>query len=551
MIKKIIVFFLFFILHSSLFSYIIWEKEYNGGEKDNAEGLCIDNDGNIYITGSSYNGINYDIFTIKYDNNGNIIWTNRFNYITNDYGYDISLDNFGNVYVVGSSYNGTNDDCIILKYSKDGISIWTERFDGGNSDSAYGITIDKNNYLYIIGSSILGLSFDIITLKYDSNGNSIWTQRFNGGNNDYGEEIYISDNNYIYVTGSTYNGLNDDYIVIKYDNSGNSIWTQFYDNGSTNVANGIYVDKNENIYVIGYSYIDNDNDFLLVKYDQNGNLLKTERYNGGVGNDYPINITGDNYGNIYLTGYIYKSLLTSYAYCTLKYDSNLNLLWSEIDDRSSFDGGRDIAIDTNGYLYITGWSVVSGENDNYKTFKYEQPPYPSPPDNISAIRYNNYIKIEWNDNTINERGYKIYRSYDNINFNKIGEVSLSHFSYTDSLFNQMEEDIYYKISATNFEGEISSKSIRVVNENLNTKGIQNIVLICKNDKIIFYNLIPDLTIEIFTLTGKKIKEFNTSNFYSIEWNKRDNKEREIVKGLYIVRIVDKEKNSRFITFLVK
>ena len=47
---------------------------YEGGDHDYAESIATDLQGNIVVTGVSYNGSNYDWLTIKYAPYGNKIW---------------------------------------------------------------------------------------------------------------------------------------------------------------------------------------------------------------------------------------------------------------------------------------------------------------------------------------------------------------------------------------------------------------------------------------------------------------------------------------------
>ena len=84
-------------------------------------GIAIDSANNCYVTGYSpgTNSAN-DIVTIKYDSNGNQIWLQRYNGPANgnDGGNAIAVDNNGNVYVTGSSANASGGtDIVTIKYS--------------------------------------------------------------------------------------------------------------------------------------------------------------------------------------------------------------------------------------------------------------------------------------------------------------------------------------------------------------------------------------------------------------------------------------------------
>ena len=101
---------------------------YNNGnvrglQEDFVNGLALDSDGNLYLTGTAYfNESRHDYLTIKYDPTGKQKWIQFYDgQISNeDGGNSIVLDNSGNIYVTGySSFSSSNNyDCITIKYSQ-------------------------------------------------------------------------------------------------------------------------------------------------------------------------------------------------------------------------------------------------------------------------------------------------------------------------------------------------------------------------------------------------------------------------------------------------
>ena len=104
-----------------------WVARYNGGGEDEAYALAVDSSGNVYGTGSSYSGANgNDYFTVKYDADGNAVWGSTYNGPSNssDIAYAIALDNAGDVYVTGTSYDDANsNDYLTIKYASDGTEL--------------------------------------------------------------------------------------------------------------------------------------------------------------------------------------------------------------------------------------------------------------------------------------------------------------------------------------------------------------------------------------------------------------------------------------------
>jgi hypothetical protein len=98
-----------------------WVRRYNGPENwhDGAHAIAVDRAGNVYVTGSSAGvGTGLDYATIKYDTNGNRKWVKRYNGPGNkaDYANAVAVDGAGNVYVTGSSWNGSSLDYGTIKY---------------------------------------------------------------------------------------------------------------------------------------------------------------------------------------------------------------------------------------------------------------------------------------------------------------------------------------------------------------------------------------------------------------------------------------------------
>lgn len=100
----------------------LWARRFNSGRgcqaggQDEATALAIDPSGNIYVIGFETGFfINYD--TVKYDPNGNVVWVAQFDGGSHDTGQDVALDGAGNIFVTGHSWNGANYDFVTIKYS--------------------------------------------------------------------------------------------------------------------------------------------------------------------------------------------------------------------------------------------------------------------------------------------------------------------------------------------------------------------------------------------------------------------------------------------------
>jgi hypothetical protein len=151
-----------------------WVARYNGPANyyDEAYSLAVDNQGNILVTGYSNGGESgADWLTIKYNTQGIQEWVVRSDISNSDYAYDITVDNYGNCYVTGYSWNqpGTGANYTTIKYHANGEEIWRAHYNGSanNTDEACKVAVDGMGNVYVTGSSYgLGTNFDYATIKY-------------------------------------------------------------------------------------------------------------------------------------------------------------------------------------------------------------------------------------------------------------------------------------------------------------------------------------------------------------------------------------------------
>jgi uncharacterized delta-60 repeat protein len=153
----------------------LWATRYNGpgNDDDGAQDLVVDSAGNVYVTGYGYDSnTNYDFVTVKYDPAGNQLWATRYNGPANgsDFAYALAIDNWGNVYVTGISFDGnTDNDYATVKYSPDGREIWVARYNGtaNSSDYVSAVSVDNSGNVYVTGQSMgIDNNFDYATVKY-------------------------------------------------------------------------------------------------------------------------------------------------------------------------------------------------------------------------------------------------------------------------------------------------------------------------------------------------------------------------------------------------
>ena len=133
------------------------------------------------------------------------------------------------------------------------------------------------------------------------------------------------------------------------------------------------MDAEGNVYVTGYSIgLGSSADYATIKYGSKGEVVWAKRYNGpGNGSDTPSALALDAQGNVYVTGYS-VGLSSLYDYATIEYSPTGERLWVRRYNGpgNGHDMPRALTVDGQGNLYVTGSSTGVDSSDDYATVKY-------------------------------------------------------------------------------------------------------------------------------------------------------------------------------------
>mgnify|MGYP000355127537 CR=1 FL=1 len=241
----------------------------------------------------------YDLFIVKYDGDGTKKWTRQLGTYGSDYGQDIEVDSAGNAYVTGYTNGGLdgntsagNYDLFIVKYDNDGTKKWTRQLGSSSDDHGQGIGVDNSGNVYVTGKTLWQLpnqvaagGYDVFIAKYSDNGTKQWTRQFGTSEIDDGTDLALDVTGNVYVTGFTRGNLDDvsnngadDFFVTKYSDNGTKQWSKLLGTTAGEQGNGISVDAAGNSYVTGFTSTGFDgnssfgsDDVFVTKLDTNGN----------------------------------------------------------------------------------------------------------------------------------------------------------------------------------------------------------------------------------------------------------------------------------------
>ena len=131
---------------------------------DFATSLAVDSKGAIYIVGftlgaftSFLNVGKSDIFLAKYSNNTQV-WMRQFGTVEDDIARSIVIDDNDNIYISGTTDSSIVEnghvgktDIFISKFSSDGTNLWHKQYGSSMTDIATSMNRNKQNDLFIAG----------------------------------------------------------------------------------------------------------------------------------------------------------------------------------------------------------------------------------------------------------------------------------------------------------------------------------------------------------------------------------------------------------------
>jgi Beta-propeller repeat len=183
---------------------LLFSTYFGGTKTDEGEGIAVDGDGYIYVTGFTgssdfptfnpqfpllNNGVKEraggkksinDAFVSKLMPSGaGYVYSTYLGGTNNDLGLGVAFDNLGNTYVVGSSSSsdfpnvnlltGTNTaglsshiagkratvdtDAFLTKFDTNGAIIYSALFGGKTNDTAYGVAVDASDEAFVVGAT--------------------------------------------------------------------------------------------------------------------------------------------------------------------------------------------------------------------------------------------------------------------------------------------------------------------------------------------------------------------------------------------------------------
>jgi hypothetical protein len=381
---------------------LVYAGYIGGSDQDESSGIAVDTQGNAYITGSTTSsetsfpvlagpdltfhfGGQYvrDAFVVKVNPSGTaLVYAGYIGGSGEDRSSSIAVDIQGNAYITGYTSSSETSfpvlvgpdlaingqtDAFVVKVHPSGTNLVYSGYIGGDRpDGGFSIAVDASGNAYITGmtestqSSFPVLAgpdlthnggWDAFVAKVNPSGTALVYAGYIGGDEtDQGNSIAVDSNGNAYLTGSTTSGQATFPVLVGPDLTFNS-----------DLMYGLYFVE----------------DAFVAKVNSAGTALVYAGYIGGTSSDQGHSIAVDLDGYAYITGttqstkwsfpvrvgpdltYDDDSQFSSQAFVAKVDVAGAELVYSGYIGEGE---GTDIAVDSEGYAYITG-RTASPESD--------------------------------------------------------------------------------------------------------------------------------------------------------------------------------------------
>ncbi|TFH64746.1 MAG: hypothetical protein E4G91_04830 [Candidatus Zixiibacteriota bacterium] len=314
-----------------------------GNGNDQATGITLDKDGNIWICGGTTSTDLRTVLPLKAQNSGyedaliaclssagdTLLFSSYLGGNGQDRASDLVVDNYGSIGVVGSTSSsnfptvgalidtlaGTATDVFVCKINATSKALtYSTYFGGSGADNAVGIVIDVDGAIYLSGmtnshdlpvvqplqDTLLG-GFDLFIAKIDFSGAPLIRSTYWGGvQDDVPRGMALTSDGKVIIVGRTYSpdyplhlpqqdscqscpGLSDGFVTM-FDRMSGAVQFSTYLGGvfGDDEANGVVTDQDGKIIVVGWTLA---SDFPTTNPLQSGTMGLREAFVSIISSD--------------------------------------------------------------------------------------------------------------------------------------------------------------------------------------------------------------------------------------------------------------------------
>jgi hypothetical protein len=335
----------------------IWSRRFGASGNDSGRAIAVDASNNVYVTGTVTGTVDfglgpivgaggYDIYVARLSPAGTVAWAKGFGGTGSDLGQGLAVDTQGNVLVTGVFMATVNfggggllssgaTDIFVVKLTSTGAHAWSKKFGDGGDDSGVAIATDGSDNVVVTGHYNGTISFggspltsagmtDVFLAKFTSAGVHAWSKRFGSSNPDRAAGLAVAPNGDVVCGGEFLGSVSFggaaltgvggmDGFAARFTSSGTHLWSRAFGSAADDAVYGVAVDPDGATIVTGYTSGDADlgggslhgpgwTDVLMGMYAADGTHLWSEIL-GGALRDMGNAVAVDSSGRVVVTGF--------------------------------------------------------------------------------------------------------------------------------------------------------------------------------------------------------------------------------------------------------
>ena len=369
-----------------------WFSVFGTEKFEEVNGIAMDADGNIYITGSTMGDLggnnnpsiaDYSAFVAKISGKGDVLWIRLVGTKHSTRGNYIAVDGSENIFIGGTYDESLNMmDAFLAKFDTSGKQQWLNVFKADTIDSQErinGIGTDDDGNVYVAGYTSENVKLNDTTTitypngfflsKYDTGGTNIW------GHGLFSQDVFdvndmaVNGAGDIFITGRAVNGIdgipgkgNGDIFIAGFNADGTKQWTHVYGTPYDDRGVKLVLDDSGNIYIAGSTKGDLDTEIdsgekkymegFLGKFNSKGDKQWIRLFPSVGENVYTGGLAIDEKGSIYTAGTWDNT--NNWKMFINKYSSTGSKIWIKAFATDHTEKAGGLVTGPGDLLYATG-----------------------------------------------------------------------------------------------------------------------------------------------------------------------------------------------------
>lgn len=336
----------------------VWSKRYGNASTQAANGITVDEEGNLLVTGSFQGTIDFggsvlssegsdDIFVAKLSPSGGHIWSYSYGGVGSQVGLRVGWDSFEYVYLAGRFAGTINsidgpitsqglDDIFIAGLDPFGNMYFGKGIGGLGYDTVLGMAVEPiAGDILVTGRFATTIDFgdgamtsagsdDVFLARLDYFGGPLWSKRFGDVQAQSGSAVVLDPGGDIFLAGDFAGSIDFgdgplvsaggmDIFVAKLSASGSPLWGKRFGDAAEQRVASISSDASGNVILTGYFQGDLDfgngaiksqggKDIFIAKLSPSGDPLWSQRA-GDLGLEQTgSSVSSDVAGNVVAAG---------------------------------------------------------------------------------------------------------------------------------------------------------------------------------------------------------------------------------------------------------